>query len=216
MKNKLIISILIIFVAVACSTTTKITGSWVAEGYTPKTDFKKIAVITLANNQSNKLIIENTFVNRLKFLGYDATGTSSFIVPEIVTKENAKMIDKMMKERGIDAVMVLSLLQVKDDVKYVPGSSAYAPRPYYGGYYGYYYYNYNHMYEPGYYEKTQSLFLECNFYDLNDGKLVASIQTQTIDPANIDDLALSYSETILKKLISDKIIINKNSKHESK
>lgn len=212
MRNKLIISILLIFVAVACSTTTKISGSWVADGYKPTTDFKKIAVVTLANNQSNKLIVENTFVQRLKYLGYDATETSSFLVPEVVKKENAKMIDKMMKERGIDGVMILSLLQVKDDVRYVHGSTAYAPRPYYGGYYGYYYYNYNHMYEPGYYEKTKSVFLECNFYDLRDGKLVASIQTETIDPSNIDDLALSYSETILKKLMADKIIINKSSK----
>ena len=113
-----------------------------------------------------------------------------------------------MKDRGVDGVIILSLLQVKDGVRYVPWSTPYTPGPYYGGgYYGYYNYNYNQM-NSGYYEETTSIFLESNFYDLNSVKLLSSIQTETADPSGVDDLALSYSSTILKKLIADKVLAN--------
>ncbi len=196
----------------SCSTTTSITGSWVSPEHQKAADYKKIAVVVLSNKTTNQLVVEKAFVDRLKYLGYDAIPTSSFIVPEVVKKENAKVIDDMMKERGVDAVIILSLLKIDDGVRYVPGTTTYAPGPYYGGYYGYYYYNYNHMHSPGYYEETQSIFLESNFYDLTEGKLLSSIQTSTTDPSGIDDLAVSFSTAILKKLIAEKVIVNNSKK----
>jgi len=174
--------------------------------------YKKVAVVVLSNKTTSQLVVEKAFVDRLKYLGYDAISTSSFIVPEVVKKENAKVIDQMMKDRGVDAVIILSLLKVEDGVRYVPGTTSYAPGPYYGGYYGYYYYNYNHMNSPGYYEETKSIFLESNFYDLTNGKLLSSIQTETTDPGGVDDLAVSFSTTILKKLIVDKVLENNSGK----
>ncbi len=208
--RRIILFAIIAFV-VSCSTTTSITGSWKADDYKKDVDFKKIAVVALAKNQADKLIVEKTFVERLKFLGYDAIVTADFLVPSVVKKENAKMIDELLKERGADAVMLLSLLNVKDDVRYVQGSTPYGPGAYYGGYYGYYYYNYDRM-NSGYYEKTTSIFLESKFYDLSSGKLISSVQTETVDPAGTDDLAASFSQTILKKLLSDKILINNSKK----
>ena len=209
MKTRIFLTITLLTILIACSTSTSITGSWVDTEHKEAFDYKKIAVVVLSPKTSNQLIVEKTFVERLKYLGYDAIETNSFLVPNIVKKENAEVIDKMMKERGVDGVLILSLLQVKDGVRYVPGTTPYTPGPYYGGYYGYYYYNYNTMHQPGYYEETTSIFLESNFYDLNKGKLLSSIQTETVDPLGIEDLAQSFSVTILKKLISDKIIVQK-------
>ena len=210
MKSKIIAFALIVILA-ACSTSTNITGSWKADDYVKEADFKKIAVVALAKNSSDQIIVEKTFVDRLKYLGYDAIQTADFLVPSVVSKDNAKVIDKMFKDRGVDAVLILSILKVKDETRYVQGNTPYGPGAYYGGYYGYYYNNYNRM-NSGYYEETQSIFLESKFYDLNKGKLVSSIQTKTVDPAGTDDLAASFSQTILKRLLSDKIINNKNSK----
>jgi len=196
----------------ACSTTTSITGSWVSPEKEGIIDYKKIAVVVLSNKTTSQLVFEKAFVDRLKYLGYNAIPTSSFIVPEVVKKENAKVIDQLMSDRGVDGVLILSLLRVKDGVRYVAGSSAYAPGPYYGGYYGYYYNNYSNMHSQGYYEETQSIFLESNFYDLTNDKLLSSIQTETTDPAGIDDLSESFSTTILKKLIVDKVIENNSVK----
>jgi len=208
------IALLIVLAGIftACSTTSSITGSWVSPEHQKPSDYKKVAVVVLSNKTTNQLVVEKAFVDRLKYLGYNAIPTSSFIVPEVVKKENAKVIDKMMKDRGVDAVIILSLLKVEDGVRYVPGTTSYAPGPYYGGYYGYYYYNYNHMNSPGYYEETQSIFLESNFYDLTEGKLLSSIQTETIDPAGVDDLAVAFSNAILKKLVVDKVLVNNSSK----
>ncbi len=211
MKTKIFITALLIIFIASCSTTTKIIGSWVEPEHSTPVEYKKIAVIALAKNKSSQLVVEQSFVNRLKFLGYDAIETNSFLVPEVIKKENAEMIDKMMKERGVDAVIILSLLQIKDGVRYVQGTT-YNPGPYYGGYYGYYYNNYGYMNQPGYYEETKSIYIESNFYDLEKGKLLSSIQTETVDPTGVDDLADTYSATILQKLITDKILVQKTPK----
>ena len=215
-RIKLVLIGLIILVAAACTSTTSIIGAWEAPDYTPpKDDFKKIAVVALSHNESSKMLFEQVFVERLQYLGYNAMYGSKILIPSVVKKENKDMLEKMMKENGVDGVLILSLLQVKDGVRYVPGNTAYAPGAYYGGWYGYYNYSYYHYYsEPGYYESTTSLYLEANFYDLTrdkkDGMLVSSIQTETVDPADIEDLADSFSYTILTKLISQGILKNKS------
>jgi len=211
-KAHLLFMGLLIFAA-ACTSTSSIVANWTDETFNKdSTDFKKIAVVALTYNESNKLTFEQVFVDRLKYLGYDAMYGSKILIPSVVKQENKAMIEKMMKDNGVDAVMIMSLLQVKDGMRYVPGTGAYAPGAYYGGYYGYYSYSYNHYYSsPGYYESTTSLYLECNFYDVkNGGKLISSIQTENVDPSNVESLADSFSYTILTKLISEGILRNKS------
>jgi len=196
-------------VAVACTGTTNLIAVWKSPDYTGPKDYKRIAVVALSQNESDKLIVEKMFIERLNFLGYEGVYGSSILVPAVVKKENKEMIEKMMKEKNIDAVITLSLLQIKHGQQYVPGTGAYSPGGYYGGYYGYYNYSYNHYYggSPGYYTTTESIFLEANFYDIDEGgKIVSSMQTESVNPSDIDDLADSFSYTVLKELIKQEIL----------
>ncbi len=212
MKKTYYLFLALIIIAAACTSTSNIVASWQDDTYKGPKDFKKIAVVALSYNESNKLTFEKVFIERLQFMGYGAMYGSKILVPAIVKKENKDMLEKMMKDNGVDAVMIMSLLQVKDGTRYVPGSGSYTPGSYYGGYHGYYSYSYNNYYSsPGYYESTTSLYLECNFYDVGEnGKLISSIQTETVDPSDVEDLADSFSYTILTKLISQGILQNKS------
>lgn len=210
------ISILLLVFIAACTSTTNLVGVWQAPDYTgPKPAIKKIAVVALSQNESSKLIVEKMFIDRLQFLGYEGVYGSSILVPSVMKKENKEMIEKMMKEKNIDGVIILSLLDVKHGTQYVPGSGSYAPGGHYGGYYGYYNYSYNHYYSgsPGYYTTTESIYLEANFYDVTEnGKHVSSMQTESVDPSNIESLADSFSYTVLKELLSQKILENRSKK----
>lgn len=214
MKRIHLVLIALVAVVASCTTTTKIIASWEDPNYTaPKDDYNKVAVVALAYQKSNQMTFEQVFVDRLKYLGYDAMYGSKILVPSLVKEENKEMIEKMMKENHVDAVIILSLLQKKDGVRYVPGTGPYMPGAYYGGYYGYYSYSYyNYYYDPGHYESTTSLYLEANFYDLKtkNGTLVSSIQTETVDPADVEDLADSFSYTILTELIKQGVLKNKS------
>ena len=212
-RNYFIIGLLVLIAA--CSETTSLIGVWQAEDYQGPKDFKKIAVVALTQNKSSQLVVEKTLIDRLKYLGYEAMYGSTILVPSVVKEDNKEMIEKMMKDQGVDAVMIISLLDVKHGTQYVPGSGSYSPGGYYGGYYGYYGYSYNHYYggTPGYYQSTESYFVECNFYDVNENeKLVSSLQTETVDPSDIDTFADSFSYTVLKKLVEQKILENKTKK----
>ena len=208
--------VLLIFLA-ACRSSTSLVATWQAPDYEgPSPDMKKIAVVALTANESSKLAMERMFIERLQFLGYEGVYGSSILVPSIIKKENKEMIENMMKEKNIDGVLILSLLDVKQGTQYVPGTGVYSPGPYYGGYYGYYSYNYNHYYggTPGYYTTTQSIYLEANFYDINvdNGKIVSSMQTESVDPTDIEALADSFSYTVLKELLTQNILEDKRKK----
>ena len=70
----------------------------------------------------------------------------------------------------------------------------------------YYYYQHDRVYTEGYYEKSVEIFLESNFYNVNSEKLVSTIQTETANPADIEDLADSFSNTIVKVLVENGVI----------
>jgi len=199
----LIVSVMILFTS--CGSVTDITGYWNEDGLMNKT-YKKIAVLAITNSIENRDIVEASFTEKFITNGYGAVKGSELLTPEVIKRKNKAEIAAILKKNNVDGILVLSLLDIKETEHYVPGSQTYSPRPYYGGYYDYYYYNYDRTYTPGYYAKSTQVYLESNFYNIADGKLVSTMQTETIDPTNISDLADSFSKTIVKFMIENRMI----------
>ena len=200
----LIISILFLFTS--CGSVTDITGYWNEDSLMNK-PYKKIAVLAITNSIENRNTVESSFVEKFITNGYEAVKGSDLLSPEVIKRKDKAEIATILKKNNIDGVLVLSLLDVKESEHYVPGTNYYPyTYPYYGGYYDYYYYNYNRAYSSGYYAKSTQVYLESNFYNITNGKLVSSMQTETVDPSNVKDLADSFSKTIVKFMIENKII----------
>ena len=198
-----IISVLFLFAS--CGSVTDITGYWNEDGLMNKT-YKKIAVLAITNNIKNRDIVEASFTEKFITNGYEAVKGSNLLSPEVIKRKDKAEIEAILKKNNVDGVLVLSLLDIKETEHYVPGTETYHPRPYYGGYYDYYYYNYNRVYTPGYYAQSTQVYLESNFYNIANEKLVSTMQTETIDPTNISDLADSFSKTIVKFMIENRMI----------
>lgn len=193
---------------VSCGSITDITGYWNEEERMGK-QYGNIAVLAITNNIENRNIVESKFVEKLIINGYGAVKGSSLLSPEIIKRKSKKEIAEILKTDSVDGVLVLILLDVKESERYVQGSSTYYPSPYYGSYYDYYYYNYNRTYTPGYYAKSTEVYLESNFYNIAEENLVSTMQTETVDPSNISDLAESFSKTIVKFMIENRMITKK-------
>jgi len=193
------------FFIVSCGSVTHVTGYWSEEAELRQT-YKKIGIIAITSYIQKRQIMESKFAERFRINGYEAVECSKILTPEIMKHKNKNEIANILKDNNIDGFLLISVLDIKESEHYVPGSTQYYPRTYYNNYYDYYYYQHDRVYTEGYYQKTMQVFLESNFYNVKTAKLVSTIQTETVNPADIGDLADSFSNTVVKTLIENGVI----------
>lgn len=209
MKTKILLSFFSLLLFVGCGTQTKVTGVWKSDEYKAE-DFSKIAVIAITSNIKDRDLVEDALVKKLNEIGYKAIPGSILLSPEMIKLKDKKVLESTLKKDSVDGALVISLLDVKEETYYVEGTNNYySPRPYYGSFYNYYYYNYDRVYSPGYYATSTQIYLESNFYSLNSNTLAQTIQTETVDPADVKDLAESYSKIIIQQLVTGRVLKNK-------
>ncbi len=200
-----LIAISILFFIVSCSSVTHVTGFWNEEAELRQT-YKKVGIIAVTSYIQSRQAVESKFAERFRLNGYEAVECSKILTPEIMKRKDKNEIADILTKNNIDGFLIVSILDIKESEHYVPGTTQYYPRTYYNNYYDYYYYQSDRIYTEGYYEKSVQIFLESNFYNVNSEKLVSTIQTETANPADVNDLADSFSNTIVKVLIENGVI----------
>jgi hypothetical protein len=223
MKNNLKFSLVIAVIALisACSSASLL-SSWAKEGYTPQV-YKKILVLAIASQVSNRATVEKAFADEFKRNKIESA-SSIYVFPasQNVTPDQLKAIGKeelaqKFTEHGIDGFLILSLLDKKEEQVYVEGSTYTTPStvyhpgyynqyyPYYNNYYNYYSTVYSTVSTPGYYKNQTSFFLESNFYNVGDQSLVWSAQSKSVDPAGISEGAADWAYAVVKEMKAKKI-----------
>lgn len=188
-----------------CSST-KVTATWKADDFSSKS-FNKILVIGLTSKKNARSTFEYNLVDQMEEEGYNAyPSISVLLLKKKPTEEDKEKLRSLLLSDGYDAVITISLLDVNESTHYVPGSSYYIPGSYYNRFGPYYYNNYYRVHEPGYYTKSVKVFLETNLYDLSDGALVWSAQSETVDPANPEKMADEYAIALVRELVIQKIL----------
>lgn len=209
MKTKIFFFLAILLVVSACSTVS-LTGSWI-DPNAKSVEGKSIAIFCVTPRLDVREKVETQMCNDLNAKGVNAISSLDFITPG---KMDTMIIKTILRDKNVDGIILVSLLDRQKETYYVPGSTAYYPsyyggyagHPGYGGYYGYYGSVYSNVYDPGYYQTTTSYFIECNAFRLSDGKLVYSSQTTTVDPTNIDQFAYEFAKIIVKDLVSKGVL----------
>ena len=202
--NRLLFITAVLFFITSCSTEgTNIVSSWTNENYQSKT-YKKILVLGISENNSNRAEVESAIVKRLFKKDIPAVASLSLFPPQLqdgpVSEE--RMVSAI-KSDNIDAVLIISLLDIKEEQRVVPSRTYTEPMyPYYHTpYYGYYSTAHRTVHTPGYTVKTEKVYLESNFYSVKSKELVWTAQSESIDPENISDFAVQYSETIISAML---------------
>jgi len=229
-------SILFVATLLTSCSTALLTSSWTNETYTAQ-PYKKVLVFAIASQTSNRAAVEGAMTTELKKHGINAVSALSVFPnsqnaingkqPMISQEEIAQ---KLM-ENHIDGLLVLSLLDKVEEQVYVEGHTTthssstpttvyvepvynyhydgYNDRydPYYNNYYTYYETVQTTVTEPGYYENQTTLYLESNFYRVNDSSLVWSGQSEVVDPSDVATGAKHWAVQLRKALIDYKIIL---------
>jgi hypothetical protein len=208
MKKIFTIALIIIGLA-SCEPSQKVTGTWKNPDFQPKANYKKILIMAMTEKQTTKAYVENILTDYLKSKNYEIIRSADVFPPAFLKADIGKeLLVAEIKKMNIDAVLTVAVMHEKTTEHYVPGTSAYAPYPfysYYGSYYGYYSYRYPTVYEPGYYSTEKTYFLETNLYDVDTETLIWSMQSQSYSPANLESFAKGYAALVAYQLKKDGI-----------
>ena len=186
-------------VLVACAKTDNdVVSVWKDETRTGKVN--KVFVLAIVKEPAYRRSVEYGIVDQLNATNLRAIPTlDSFPVIEEIDKAAAL---KMAQEFGIDAVLLVRLVDRKSETVYIGGPSHYNSfygNRYAGGWHNYYGAGYNHFMAPGYATVNYISTVETAIYDIAADKLLWSTITET--KGNVPDEAIrSYLNTIEKPL----------------
>jgi hypothetical protein len=130
------IAVAAVAVTTGCAST-KFVSSWQApvEG-TIEFDNKRVAAVVVSADETTRRAGETALAREISKRGM-AQGVASYTV---VTGEAAKDKDaakKILMEAKIEGAVVMRVISSEQEISYSPGTSWYAPTPYYGSFYGY-------------------------------------------------------------------------------
>ena len=205
--NRLLFITAVLFFITSCSNKgTNVVSSWSDENQQSKA-YNKILVLGISEKISSRAEVESAIVKRLFEENIPAVASLSLFPPQLQAKpvSEERMIGAV-KSNNIDAVLIISLLDKKEEEQVVP-SSSYTTGPMYpyAPYYGYYSMAHRTVHTPERTIRTEKFYLESNFFSVKSKELVWTAQSESIDPKNISEFAVQYSETIVKSMLNAKL-----------
>ncbi len=192
-----------------CGTSQTVTNYWQNPKRSPNRPYKSIFIMAVTQNAAARNTVETELAAALEERGFGAVKSvdalpGTFSKPAPTSKE--EMLAKL-RELKCDGVFTVSILDVKSDQRYVPGTTtyatAYAPYPqysYYGNFYGYYSTMYPAVSTPGYYTEDKTYFLESNLYDAATEEIQFSMQSKAWNPSNLSTFSRGYVKLLMEQL----------------
>jgi hypothetical protein len=209
MKRILFFGTVALMMITSCNST-QLISSWKAPDATIG-KYNKILVLGMTGAKSRELRekIENALAKKLQDNGLSASTSTEQYGPRSFRTMSEEDAVKMVNDNGFDGVMVVALLDKKQESNYTPGYISNTPYAVVRNHwYGHYTTLYDRVYDPGYYTTTTDYTLEANFYRTKGDKLLYSAEAKSFDPNSATDLAGDFSKTVVKDMI-DKGVISK-------
>ena len=197
---------LIAFLTLVSCSPTKTTISWKKPDY-HGSHFTKIAVIGLVGNLAVRQNMEQEVAQELVENGMSATASMNFLPPNAQSKSpNIERITRLIKAKGFDAVLIVTLDDVDKERQYVQGRTTYHPHTRYHRFGNYYSTSYHRVRRPGYFTSSTTFYIESNLYDLGSEELVWMTQAKTTDPGSLKSASKSYAKNLTNVMKKEGII----------
>jgi hypothetical protein len=181
---------------------TRITNSWRdPDKQLHKGDWKKVLVVALLRNETNRHRTEDEMVKYLKGKGV----TSYNYLGEQFNQNDEAALRKKIKEDGFDAAITLRLIDVEKEKVYTP-EQRYMYPVYYTDFSRYYQRNLVYYNTPGYYTVTKKFIIETVIYSIPDDKIIWSGITETYNPEGVEKLTNEIANAIHKKMLDEGFI----------
>ena len=205
---KTLITLLFCIIMSSCSNT-KFTKQWVNEDFDEQ-PYDDILVLVVADKMGNRQDAENYIVQKLDEGGINAM-QSYDILPKTQTIDK-EAVGSAIDGLQLDAVIVMYATGITEEEYYIPDRrfgvySGYGyGHAHYGSFYNYYPHAFNYVFIPGYDNTHHVVTLETTLFDLDDGKMIWSGQSNTFAPESVDDVIHNITVLTINELKNKKII----------
>lgn len=162
---------------------TKLVSKWRDPG-TTQLKFQKILAVVMTKEDLTRRSGEDSLV---RIVGPDRATASYTLFPSGKSPEQ-EAAKALLLEKGFDGAVILRPVDSRTEVQYVPGTVSYVPT--YGSIWGrgYWGYGWGAVYEPGYTTQQTIVRVETVLFDLKQDKLVWASQTDTTNPAGLQEM----------------------------
>lgn len=192
---------------VACATGTRLESVDMATD--SNAPYRKVLVLAISDNGQIRQVVEQGLAGQLHSHGVEHV-VASTLMPGGLDKEQPESIraraEKVVRDTGVDAVLVAMLLHEEVRQEYVPPREESVPVanvPYFMGYGAYVGFHYQTVYTPGYYREEQNYYVQNTLFDVSNEQQVWRAQSRTVNPVNIQDGVASLSRLVVNRLLKD-------------
>lgn len=215
-KNSLLWFLILSALFFSCSSSQRITTSWV-NPERPQKKYSTVFVAALIQNNQLKYAIEGDLGAAAKSKGFNVVRGYEIFPPNF-NKENMRdrdLVLKLIRDKGCDVILSVAIIDQKSETRYVQSGisvgyvpySGYGPYGTYGsfgtGFYGYYNYWSPTLYTPGYYTTDKTYFIEANAYDAETQQLIWSVQSKAYNPSGIEKSSKEYTALLVEQFEKD-------------
>jgi len=182
----------------ACARMTTVEHVWRSPDW-PES-FTHVAVFGVSKRPGVRRSFETQMAAALGKIGVRATPSFQLFPGD--SELRSEDIARVLGERGIDGALVVRLVAIDRERRFVGGGGPY-PYPMFGpryGFYGHYHGAWAMTYAPGYMVDFDIFTIETNLYDVASSELVWSGLSETFDPRTVDRAIRSYTRTMVKAL----------------
>lgn len=215
MKKNLIYACTIFLLAISCSPATKITRSWTSPSKNPG-GYNNLYVAAVIGDMAKRQSFENDVQRILANIGVNSTTSSSTIQPNfwMSTDLDKNAMMNIISQRGNDAIMTMTLIDVQNEQRYIPGAMMGGPMMWgpgwgmggAGGFGGFWGMHHGMMMTPGHIVNDRKYFVEINIYDVRSELLVWTGQSKTLNPSSMEKFSREFAEVVLERMMQENVI----------
>jgi hypothetical protein len=176
MKTRRALSLLVLLVALAACSSTKLIS--VYEARDAGGPYRKLLVVGLGASEGGRAEFENAVADKLAAQGVVAVASGNLIASQEDLSRDA--LRRWVETDGYDAVLVARLVDVKKEASYRP--------PTYTDFYGYWGVYGSYVTSPGYVVETTTLLIETTLFDAKTARVVYSAESESFQPASREKL----------------------------
>ena len=197
------------------ATSMEVIGSWVNKEQVQGAKANSVFIVVLTQNMATRSLMERDLAAAATSHGIKPVPSLSVLTPVTGVPDSVIMeaFVRQVNKSGCNTVLLVSLLDSRNDTKYVPSSSytynPYSSYGYYGMYPTYYATTFNTISTPGYYVTNNTYYIESNLYDVASQKILFSIQTKAVNPDDIDKASKKFTATLIEEIKNNGMLKNK-------
>ena len=207
-KGLLMVFVVAMF-ATACSTTHNTTVSTAARAkdHQAGEHVNKVLVVAVVNDKQARDSLEANVVAALKARGVEAAVSAPVLGDNYSEGKNRKQMAADIASKGYEAALVVSVIDIKEEMNYTQGGTNFAPDIAVSGAMGQsYYVRQNATYEAGYFRNDKKYFLESNLYRLQPEGLLWRAKSTTVNPSDLQAGTTGVADAVVDRMAKDDMI----------